>query len=149
MNEYKLHQVSTKIGDSSTSQTDQKRTPSRRRPRSLGLQATALPGAAARGSRRLRGRGDAAAYGDDGSGAVGEDDRGRWAGEGRFPYKKKVVTVEVIVQGIPGVKMMKFQFFFWGRKWTAIRICNVRYALWNIGPSQGKSTMCETFAPQK
>lgn len=116
MNEYKLHQVfSTKIGDSSTSQTAKKRTSSRRRPRSLGLQATALPGAAARGSRRLRGRGCAAAYGDDGSGAVGKDDRGRWAGEGRFPYKKKVVTVEVTVQGISGVKMMKFQFFFfWG-----------------------------------
>lgn len=138
MNEYKLHQVSTKIGDSSTSQTAKKRTSSRRRPRSLGLQATALPGAAARGSRRLRGRGYAAAYGDDGSGAVGEDDRGRWAGEGRFPYKKKVVTVEVTVQGIPGVKMMKFQFFFLGEEMDSNQdmqcaICFVEY--W---PKSGK-----------
>ena len=86
MNEYKLHQVfSTKIGDSSPVKPPKNGTPLRRRPRSLGLQATALPGAAARGSRRLRGRGYAAADGDDGSGAVGKDDRGRWAWEGGFP----------------------------------------------------------------
>lgn len=74
----------------------------RRRPRSLGLQATALPGAAARGRRRLRGRraAAAAAYGDDGSGAVGEDDRGRWTVmKGDF-LTRKVVTEEVTVQGV-------------------------------------------------
>lgn len=148
MNEYKLHQVfSTKIGDSSPvkpTKNERLRGGGRgalgcKQPRYPVLQPVGVGGYEG-GATRLPTVMTEAELLAKMTGAGG-------LGKGDF-RTRKVVTVEVAVQGISGVKMMKFHEIS-GRKWTAIRICNVRYALWNIGPSHGKSTMCETFAPQK
>ena len=52
------------------------------------------------------------------------------------------------MQGIPGGKMMKFQFFFGGNgQQSGYAMCDVLCGI--LAQVRGKSTMCETFAPQK